>query len=306
MTIRYDGKVAIVTGAGQGLGRSHAIELAKRGAKVVINDLGGSVDGTGASSEAAQAVVAEIEAAGGEAIANGANVAKYEEVEAMVKQAVDTWGRVDILVNNAGILRDKSFSKGTLDDFKLVLDVHLMGTVNCTKACWEIMKEQEYGRIVVTTSSSGLYGNFGQTNYGAAKMGVIGMMNTLVQEGAKYNIKVNALAPTAGTRMTEGLIAEKAFDLLTPETVTPAVLYLVAEEAPTRTILCAGAGAYSVSKIVETDGMWLSPDEQTPEGIAAHWEQSSFDAGEKVLNAGFEQSIKMTTKAATGLGIKLD
>ena len=306
MTIRYDGKVAIVTGAGQGLGRSHAIELAKRGAKVVINDLGGSVDGTGASSEAAQAVVAEIEAAGGEAIANGANVAKYEEVEAMVKHAVDTWGRVDILVNNAGILRDKSFSKGTLDDFKLVLDVHLMGTVNCTKACWEIMKEQEYGRIVVTTSSSGLYGNFGQTNYGAAKMGVIGMMNTLVQEGAKYNIKVNALAPTAGTRMTEGLIAEKAFDLLTPETVTPAVLYLVAEEAPTRTILCAGAGAYSVSKIVETDGMWLTPGEQTPEGIAAHWDQISSPEGEKVLNAGFEQSIKMTTKAATGLGIKLD
>ena len=306
MTIRYDGKVAIVTGAGQGLGRSHAIELAKRGAKVVINDLGGSVDGTGASSEAAQAVVAEIEAAGGEAIANGANVAKYEEVEAMVKQAMDTWGRVDILVNNAGILRDKSFSKGTLDDFKLVVDVHLMGTVNCTKACGEIMKEQEYGRIVVTTSSSGLYGNFGQTNYGAAKMGVIGMMNTLVQEGAKYNIKVNALAPTAGTRMTEGLIAEKAFALLTPEPVTPAVLYLVAEEAPTRTILCAGAGAYSVSKIVETDGMWLSPDEQTPEGIAAHWDQISSPEGEKVLNAGFEQSIKMTTKAATGLGIKLD
>jgi NAD(P)-dependent dehydrogenase (short-subunit alcohol dehydrogenase family) len=211
MTIRYDGKVAIVTGAGQGLGRSHAIELAKRGAKVVINDLGGGVDGSGGSSEAALAVVAEIEAAGGEAIANGANVAKYDEVEAMVKQAMDQWGRVDILVNNAGILRDKSFAKGELDDFKLVLDVHLMGTVNCTKACWDIMREQGYGRIVVTTSSSGLYGNFGQTNYGSAKMGVIGLMNTLVQEGAKYDIRVNALAPTAGTRMTEGLIPEEAF-----------------------------------------------------------------------------------------------
>ncbi len=303
MTIRYDGKVAIVTGAGQGLGRSHAIELAKRGAKVVINDLGGAKDGTGGSSEAARAVVAEIEALGGEAIANGANVAKYDEVEAMVKQAMDQWGRVDILVNNAGILRDKSFAKGTLEDFRLVLDVHLMGTVNCTKACWDIMREQAYGRIVVTTSSSGLYGNFGQTNYGSAKMGVIGMMNTLVQEGAKYDIRVNALAPTAGTRMTEGLIPEDAFALLTPETVTPAVLYLVAEDAPNRTILCAGAGAYAVAKIVETDGVWLTPEEQTPEGIAAHWDEITSPEGEKVPQAGFEQTVKFTTKAIEGLGL---
>lgn len=306
MTIRYDGKVAIVTGAGQGLGRCHAIELAKRGAKVVVNDLGGSKDGTGASSDAALAVVAEIEAAGGEAIANGANVAKYNEVEAMVKQAVDQWGRVDILVNNAGILRDKSFAKGSLEDFQLVLDVHLMGTINCTKACWDIMREQEYGRIVVTTSSSGLYGNFGQTNYGAAKMGVIGAMNTLVQEGAKYNIRVNALAPTAGTRMTEGLLPEKAFELLTPETVTPAVLYLVSEDAPSRTILCAGAGGFSVSKIVETESVWLRPEEQTPEGIAAHWEQINNAATARELQGGFEQSVKMLTVAAQGLGIKLD
>ena len=306
MTIRYDGKVAIVTGAGQGLGRSHAIELAKRGAKVVINDLGGSKDGVGGSSEAAQSVVTEIEAMGGEAIANGANVAKYDEVEAMVKQTMDKWGRVDILVNNAGILRDKSFAKGTLEDFKLVLDVHLMGTVNCTKACWDIMRDQAYGRIVVTTSSSGLYGNFGQTNYGSAKMAVIGMMNTLAQEGAKYNIKINALAPTAGTRMTEGLIPEKAFELLTPETVTPAVLFLVSEDAPTRTILGAGAGSFAVAKIVETDGMWLKPEDQTPEGIAANWDTISSPEGEKVLNAGFEQTFKMLGKAAEGLGIKLD
>lgn len=306
MTIRYDGKVAIVTGAGQGLGRSHAIELAKRGAKVVINDLGGAKDGTGGSSEAAKAVVAEIEALGGEAIANGANVAQYDEVEAMVRQVMDEWGRIDILVNNAGILRDKSFTKGGLDDFKLVLDVHLMGTVNCTKACWDIMREQGYGRVVVTTSSSGLYGNFGQTNYGSAKMGVIGLMNTLVQEGAKYDIRVNALAPTAGTRMTEGLIPEKAFDLLTPETVTPGVLYLVSEDAPNKTILCAGAGAYAVAKIVETDGAWLSPEEQTPEGIAAHWGEITSPAGEKVPQAGFEQTIKFTAKAAEGLGISLD
>ena len=303
MSIRYDGKVAIVTGAGQGLGRSHAIELAKRGAKVVINDLGGSVDGSGGSSDAAKAVVAEIEALGGEAIANGANVAKFDQVEAMVKQAMDKWGRVDILVNNAGILRDKSFTKGSLEDFRLVLDVHLMGSVNCTKACWEIMREQGYGRIVVTTSSSGLYGNFGQTNYGSAKMGVIGMMNTLAQEGAKYNIRINALAPTAGTRMTEGLIPEEAFALLTPETVTPAVLYMVSEDAPTKTIICAGAGAYSVAKIIETDGVWVVPADQTPEGIAANWEAISSPVGETQPQAGFEQTVKMTGKAMAGLGL---
>ncbi|MFN2330138.1 MAG: SDR family NAD(P)-dependent oxidoreductase [Chromatocurvus sp.] len=306
MTIRYDGKVAIVTGAGQGLGRCHAMELARRGAKVVVNDLGSSKDGTGGSSDAARAVVAEIEAAGGEAIANGANVAKEDEVKAMVSQAMDQWGRIDILVNNAGILRDKSFSKGTMEDFRLVVDVHLMGTVYCTKAVWDIMKEQEYGRIVVTTSSSGLYGNFGQTNYGAAKMGVVGLMNTLVQEGAKYNIRVNALAPTAGTRMTEGLMPEKAFELLTPETVTPAVLYLVSEDAPTHTILAAGAGSFAVSRIVESDGMWLSPEEQTPEGIAAHWDTIAATGGERALKAGFEQTGKMIGKAAEGLGIKLD
>ena len=306
MSIRYDGKVAIVTGAGQGLGRSHAIELAKRGAKVVINDLGGSKDGTGGSSAAAQSVVAEIEALGGEAIANGANVAKYEEVEAMVKQTMDKWGRVDILVNNAGILRDKSFTKGSLDDFKLVLDVHLMGTVNCTKACWDIMRDQAYGRIVVTTSSSGMYGNFGQSNYGSAKMGVLGLMNTLTLEGAKYDIRISALAPTAGTRMTEGLIPETAFELLTPETVTPAVLFLVSDDAPSRTILAAGAGSFAVAKIVETDGMWLRPEEQTPEGIAANWEAITSTEGERALNAGLEQTVSMLSKAAEGLGIKLD
>ncbi len=306
MSIRYDGKVAIVTGAGQGLGRSHAIELAKRGAKVVVNDLGGAKDGTGGSSEAARSVVAEIEALGGEAIANGANVAKYDEVEAMVKQTMDTWGRIDILVNNAGILRDKSFAKGGLDDFQLVLDVHLMGTVNCTKACWDIMREQAYGRIVVTTSSSGLYGNFGQSNYGAAKMGVIGFMNTLVLEGSKYNILVNALAPAAGTRMTEGLIPEKAFDMLTPESVTPAVLYLVSEDAPNRTILGAGAGVFAVTKLVETEGAWLSPENQTPEGIAAAWDQISSSEGEKAPQVGGEQTMKCIVKAAEGLGISLD
>jgi NAD(P)-dependent dehydrogenase (short-subunit alcohol dehydrogenase family) len=305
MTIRYDGKVAIVTGAGGGLGRSHAIELAKRGAKVVVNDLGGSVSGEGQNSDAALAVVAEIEALGGEAMAHPANVAVMEQVEDMVSQTMNAWGRIDILVNNAGILRDKSFIKMDMADFKLVLDVHLMGSVNCTKAVWEIMKNQEYGRIVMTSSSSGLYGNFGQSNYGAAKLGVVGFMNTLAQEGAKYNILVNALAPTAGTRMTEGLMSEQAFNLLTPETVTPAVLYLVAEDAPTHTILAAGAGAYAVAKIVETESVWLPEGEQTPEGIAAHWDQIA-NGQETQLKAGFEQTFRMVGKAAEGLGIKLE
>ena len=305
MTIRYDDRVAIVTGAGGGLGRSHAIELAKRGAKVVVNDLGGSVDGEGQNTQAALAVVAEIEAAGGTAMAHPANVADAEQVADMVNKTMERWGRVDILVNNAGILRDKSFSNMKLADFDAVLAVHLIGSVNCTKAVWDIMKGQEFGRIVMTSSSSGLYGNFGQTNYGAAKLGVVGFMNTLVQEGAKYNIRVNALAPTAGTRMTEGLMSEQAFNLLTPETVTPAVLFMVSDDAPTHTILAAGAGAYAVAKIVETDGMWLPESEQTPEGIAANWDAISQGA-ESQLKAGFEQTFKMVGKAADGLGIKLE
>ena len=305
MTIRYDGQVAIVTGAGNGLGRSHAIQLAARGAKVVVNDLGGTVDGSGGGSTASQAVVAEIEAAGGEAMAHGANVADFEQVQDMVAKTMERWGRVDILVNNAGILRDKSFGKGSLEDFKLVLDVHLMGSVNCTKAVWEIMREQNYGRIVVTTSSSGLYGNFGQTNYGSAKMGVIGMMNTLAQEGAKNNVKVNALAPTAGTRMTEGLIPDQAFALMTPETVTPAVLYLVSQDAPTRTILAAGAGGYAVAKIVETDGIYLDDADQTPEAIAEHWDAIA-NSEPKQLQAGFEQTVKFLGKAAQAKGISLE
>jgi NAD(P)-dependent dehydrogenase (short-subunit alcohol dehydrogenase family) len=305
MTIRYDDRVAIVTGAGGGLGRSHAIELARRGARVVVNDLGGSVDGKGQNTDAALAVVAEIEAAGGSAMAHPANVADADQVADMVAQTMEHWGRVDILVNNAGILRDKSFSKMELADFDAVLGVHLMGSVNCTKAVWDIMKNQEYGRIVMTSSSSGLYGNFGQTNYGAAKLGVVGFMNTLVQEGAKYNIRVNALAPTAGTRMTEGLMNEQAFNLLTPETVTPAVLFMVSEDAPTHTILAAGAGAFAVAKIVETEGMWLPEEEQTPEGIAAHWDEIS-QGTESQLKAGFEQTFKMVGKAAAGLGIKLE
>ena len=265
MSIRFDGKVAIVTGAGNGLGRSHALALAARGAKVVINDLGGSRDGTGASSAAAQAVVAEIEANGGEAISHGANVAIYSEVEDMVQQTIAKWGRIDILINNAGILCDKTFSKMSLDDFSLVMDVHLMGSVNCSKAVWDIMKEQQYGRIVMTTSSSGLYGNFGQSNYGAAKMAVIGLMNTLGIEGAKNNVRVNALAPTAATRMTEDLMPAEVLAMLVPEAVTAGALVLCHDDAPSRNILCAGAGGYATSAIFETEGVYLPPEQQTPE-----------------------------------------
>lgn len=304
MTIRFDGKVAIVTGAGQGLGRSHALALAARGAKVVVNDLGAARDGSGASSDAAQAVVKEIEAAGGEAIAHGANVARFEEVQNMVQQTMEQWGRVDILINNAGILRDKSFSKMDLADFRLVIDVHLMGTVNCCKAVWEIMKTQQYGRIVMTTSSSGLYGNFGQSNYGAAKMAVVGLMNTLVLEGAKYNIRVNSLAPTAGTRMTEDIIPEEAFKLLTPESVSTGLLALCHDDAPNRYILCAGAGGYASTHVYENDGIFLPPEQQTPENIMAAMEQLNDASTQQEFHQGGQQTQKFLQKAMAWLGIK--
>ncbi|WP_299974219.1 SDR family NAD(P)-dependent oxidoreductase [uncultured Pseudoteredinibacter sp.] len=301
MSVDFSGRVAIVTGAGNGLGRSHALELAKRGAKVVVNDLGGARDGTGASSAAADEVVKLITDAGGEAFAHGANVAKFDEVEDMVKQTMELWGRVDILINNAGILRDKSFSKMELADFQLVMDVHVMGTVNCTKAVWEIMKEQQYGRIVMTTSSSGLYGNFGQTNYGAAKMAVIGLMNTLVLEGQKYDIRVNALAPTAGTRMTEDLMPEEILAMLKPEAVTAGAMTLVTDDAPNKFILCAGAGGYAASKIVETDGIFLPESEQSPEAVLAQWDAVVASEGERELESGAKQSEKFLTKAMQAL-----
>jgi NAD(P)-dependent dehydrogenase (short-subunit alcohol dehydrogenase family) len=297
MTVSFEGQVAIVTGAGNGLGRSHALELAKRGAKVVVNDLGGARDGSGASSDAAQEVVSLIEQTGGEAFAHGANVAKYDEVEDMVKQVMDKWGRVDILINNAGILRDKSFTKMELADFQLVMDVHLMGTVNCTKAVWDIMRAQNYGRIVVTTSSSGMYGNFGQSNYGAAKMAVLGLMNTLVIEGAKNNIRVNALSPTAGTRMTEDLIPPEIYELMTAESVTAGALTLCHEDAPNRFILCAGAGGYASTRLFETDGLFLPQEQQTPEDVLANWEAISDTSKQAELEAGAKQTEKFLTKA---------
>lgn len=299
MTIRFDGKVAIVTGAGNGLGRSHALALAARGAKVVVNDLGGSLDGSGETLAASEAVAQEIRGAGGEAIANGANVTKIDEVNAMVEQAMAEWGRVDILVNNAGILRDKTFSKMSLDDFNLVLDVHLRGSVNCTKAVWDIMKEQQYGRIVMTSSSSGIYGNFGQSNYGAAKMGLVGLMNTLHLEGEKYGVHVNSLSPTANTRMTEELIPDKkALELMTVESVSAGLVYLVSEEAPSRLILCAGAGGYAATRIYETDGICLPPEQQTPEMIAENMDAIINPDEQKLFLSGAEQTIKFINKAA--------
>ena len=301
MDIRFDNRVAIVTGAGGGLGRCHALELARRGAKVVVNDLGGDVHGSGGSSRAALDVVAEIEAAGGEAMANGANVANFDEVEAMVQQTMDQWGRVDILINNAGILRDKTFAKGSLEDFKLVLDVHLMGTVNCTRAVWNIMREQDYGRILMTSSGSGIYGNFGQSNYGSAKTAVVGLMNTLVLESSKNNIRVNTLVPTAGTRMTQGLMPPQVFDLMTPESVTPAAIYLVSDGAPNKTMISAGVGGYALVKIVETNGIWLAPDQQSPEAIADNWEKIIDPKNEQVPREGNDQPMKFLSMAQSGL-----
>ena len=258
MAISFKDKVVIVTGAGAGLGRSHALEFAKRGAKVVVNDLGGSVDGSGGSSDAANKVVEEIKAAGGEAIANGASVADRKGAETIVADAINKWGRVDVLVNNAGILRDKSFSKKELDDFDLVVKVHLLGSAYVTKAAWPHFINQKYGRIVMTTSSSGLYGNFGQSNYGAAKLGLVGLMNTLKIEGQKSNIRVNTIAPVAATRMTENLgIPEEVMKQLKPELITPAVLYLSSEDAPTGTIIEAGAGYYAKAQIIESKGAKL-------------------------------------------------
>ncbi len=300
MSIDFTGRVAIVTGAGGGLGRQHALALARRGAKVLVNDLGSATDGSGGSSAAAEAVVKEIRDAGGEALANGASVTDLAGVEAMVKQAMDAWGRIDILVNNAGILRDKSFAKMDLADFRLVVDVHLMGAVNCTKAVWPIMSEQKYGRIVMTTSSSGLYGNFGQANYGAAKMALVGLMQTLSIEGAKNDIRVNCLAPTAATRMTEGLMPQPVLDALKPEAVVPAMLVLASQQAPTRTILCAGAGTFEAAHITMTSGAFIGSDDDADERLAAQLGEVIDRDGSIVPENGGAQGRNEVSKALAG------
>jgi NAD(P)-dependent dehydrogenase (short-subunit alcohol dehydrogenase family) len=289
MSLDFTGRVAILTGAGGGLGKQHALALAARGAKVVVNDLGADVHGDGGSVSAAQAVVDEIRASGGEAMVNGASVTDYEAVKAMVQQTMDAWGRVDILVNNAGILRDKSFAKMEIADFRLVMDVHVMGAVHCTKAVWAIMQAQNYGRVVLTTSSSGLYGNFGQANYGAAKMALAGLMQTLSIEGEKHGIRVNCLAPTAATRMTEGLMPPEVLKALQPQAVVPAMLVMASEDAPNRTILCAGAGSFEAAHITLTQGLHLGLHDDTAEQLAAALAQVKDPAGQTVPLSGSAQ-----------------
>jgi NAD(P)-dependent dehydrogenase (short-subunit alcohol dehydrogenase family) len=303
MSIRYDGRVAIVTGAAAGLGRCHALALAARGAKVVVNDFGGDVHGTGGSSAPAEKVAAEIRQAGGEAISNGADVSNAEQVAHMVAAAMEAWGRIDILINNAGILRDASFAKSTLADFRTVVNVHLIGSAACSLAVWPHMRAAKFGRILMTTSTSGLYGNFGQANYGAAKTGLIGLMNVLQIEGAKYGIHVNALCPSASTRMTQGLLPEAALALMTPEDVTPAALFLVSDDAPQRTILSAVAGGYSRVVIQETQGVFLGAHERTPEMIAARFGEISDLAGAIHCEEPGGPGLRFVKRAAQAAGV---
>lgn len=305
MSIRFDNRVAIVTGAGNGLGRHHALQLAARGAKVVVNDFGGAQDGSGGSSGPAESVAAEIIAAGGDAIAHGANVANAEQVADMVGKAMDKWGSVDILVNNAGILRDRAFGKMTMEDWNAVMTVHVNGSAICALAVWPHMKAANYGRIVMTSSSSGIYGNFGQSNYAAAKMAVIGLMNVLHIEGAKNNIRINTLGPGAATRMTEELLPPAVVDLMKPELVTPGMLYLVSEDAPSRVIFNATAGGFSRTYIHETEGVCFAPADCTPENVAAHFEEISDTNGQHLYVGGGEQVMKFVTKAAAAAGLRL-
>jgi NAD(P)-dependent dehydrogenase (short-subunit alcohol dehydrogenase family) len=302
MSIDFKDKVAIVTGAGGGLGRSYALELARRGAKVVVNDLGGARDGTG-HSDAALKVVEEIEAAGGTAMSNGGSVAEYAQMEEMVAKAKEAWGRVDILINNAGILRDKSFSKMDPEDFEIVVKVHLLGSAYATKAVWETMREQNYGRILMTSSFSGIGGNFGQANYAAAKTGMLGLMRTLNLEGAKNGIKVNSIVPTAGTRMTEDILPGEAFETFTPDNVMPAALFLVSGDAPSDAIVAAGGGTYHSVWLTMNEPILLAPDERTVEGIAAHWAEISDRSEDFEMVSGVEVAMKAMgalQKAAKG------
>ncbi|MBY0520668.1 MAG: SDR family NAD(P)-dependent oxidoreductase [Sphingomonas sp.] len=305
MSIRFDNRVVIITGAGGGLGREHALQFAARGARVVVNDFGGAVDGAGGSSEPAERVAAEITAAGGEAIAHGANVTNPEHVADMVAQAMAKWGRVDILINNAGILRDASFGKTTPDSFRAVTDVHLLGSAFCSLAVWPHMRAAGFGRIVMTSSSSGVYGNFGQANYASAKMGVVGLMNVLHLEGAKNNIRVNTLVPAAATRMTENLTPPAIQALMKTSSVTPAVLFMASDDAPSRVILAAGSGGYSRVYVVESEGIFLPADQQTPEAIAANFDAICDKAVLHEYGDVTGQTVKFLKKAAADAGVDL-
>ena len=298
MAIRFDDKVAIVTGAGGGLGKQHALEFARRGAKVVVNDLGGAVDGSGGASDAANAVVEEIKAEGGEAIANGSSVADKDGVSKMVADTMDKWGRIDILVNNAGILKDKSFHKMTTEEFDQVMDVHFQGSFYVSHAVYPIMREQNFGRIIFTTSSGGLCGNFGQANYGSAKMGMIGLMNCLKVEGQKYNVFSSAVAPIAFSRMTDSLFPEGIGERFMPEYVTPAVIYLASDGGPNGAIIGAGAGVFTRFRIFETMGLSLGTgNDMTPENIALGWDSVSDMDDARELFHGPEQTIKILEQA---------
>ncbi|GAA0629133.1 SDR family NAD(P)-dependent oxidoreductase [Brevundimonas kwangchunensis] len=282
MAIDLTGRVAIVTGAGGGLGRSHALALAARGARVVVNDL---------SSDACEAVVEEVRAAGGEALAWPCSVTDRAGVFAMVAGIVERWGRIDILVNNAGILRDRTFANMDLDDFDLVLNVHLTGSVNLTKAAWPHMRAQGYGRVIFTTSSSGLYGNFGQANYGAAKMALVGLMQTLALEGGKFDIRVNCLAPSAATQMTEGLYSDEDLKGLSSGLVSPGVVALASENAPTRTVLLAGAGAFEQAHITMTRGIYVGDSVDAADRIEAGWDSIGDRTAEQVPASGSAQYV---------------
>ncbi len=283
------GRVAIVTGAGGGLGRAHALYLASQGASVVVNDL---------ALESAEVVAGEIEAAGGTALPVAGSVTDEAAVAAMVREVLDRWGRIDILINNAGILRDKSFAKMSLDDFRLVVDVHLIGAAICCKAVWEVMRAQQYGRIVMTTSSSGLWGNFGQANYGAAKMALVGLMQTLAIEGEKYGIRVNALAPTAATQMTHGVLADESLAALDPALVSPALLPLVGREAPTRTILCAGAGHFAAAEVTLSPGVYVGAGPDAGLRLVEALPQVMDRHGALVPAYGFTQAEREVASAA--------
>jgi len=279
MQITFNGRVAVVTGAGTGLGRDYALALARRGAKVVVNDLGANLQGRGRSSESAQSVADEIIALGGEALASGANVADEEEVAQMMAAVRERWGRVDIVINNAGIIRDKTFQKMTRSEFSAVLDVHLLGSVNTTAAAWPLMREQAYGRVVMTTSISGLYGNFGQANYSAAKMAVVGLMKTLQIEGRKHGIHVNTICPGAYTRMADSVIDAEQAQLMAQnmkcQHVTPAVVYLCGEQAPQAAVLLASGRVVSRAYIAETEGVLMEEEQLTPESIKEHFQRIS-------------------------------